>query len=244
MKEYQNDSGGHFYPFGSLALISSLLLCLTCSSCTSPVSIANEILQAPNKHIKIPAEFQQLGMAVSTNFPVRHVTVGPPTAVLDLLVMEPGDYQVRMSSTFTLRPPQSPREKPRYDFHFAYDLSEFSARPAPVQVHGTIFLLPGYGLDKEAMVPWGFLLAKAGYQVVLPDLRGNGHSTGDQIFFGGIERTDMVQCLDALLEQHICSRRVGVLGVSEVLGGRERAAVASTSSTHAPAATAAGTESH
>ena len=195
-------------------MIGSLLLCLANNGCESPAAIADEILQAPNKHIKVPAEFHELGMAVSTNFPVIRLVVGPPSATLELMVMEPGNYNVPMKSTFTLRPPQSPREPPRYDFHFTYDLSAFSPKPAQEEARGTVFLLPGYGLDKEAMVPWGFVLAKAGYRVVLVDLRGNGHSTGNQIFFGGIERTDMVECLDALIKQHICSGPVGALGIS------------------------------
>ena len=52
-------------------------------------------------------------------------------------------------------------------------------------------------------MPWALVLAKAGYRVVLVDLRGHGHSTGDRIYFGGIERTDLVQCLDALTQRHV-----------------------------------------
>ena len=213
MKERHNDRQHCLQSFGLLILIA-LFLCVGCSGCVSPTSIANEILEAPNKHIRIPNEFQQLGMAVSTNFPVKQVAVGPPPATLDLMVMEPGDYHVQMSSTFTLHPPQGPREQRRYDFHLNYGLADFSRAPKPERAHGAIFLLPGYGLDKEAMMPWGFVLANAGYQVILVDLRGNGHSTGDQIFFGGIERTDMVQCLDTLLKERVCSGPVGALGVS------------------------------
>ncbi len=195
-------------------LLVSLVLCLAGFGCVSPRHIADRVLEAPNQHIKIPGQFQQLGMALATNFPVNRIAVGPPPATLDLMVMEPGYYHVRMNSTFVLQPPTSPREKPRYDFHFTYDLSEFNPHPKPENVQGTIFLLHGYGLDKEAMMPWGLALAGAGYRVVLVDLRGNGHSTGDQIFFGGVERTDMVQCLDSLVQQHVCREPVGVLGVS------------------------------
>lgn len=197
-------------------LMASLLLCLGCLSCVSPRRIANRVLEAPNQHIKIPEKFQQLGLALATNFPVRRVAVGPPPATLDLMVMEPGDYGVKMDSTFTLHQPQGSKTQPRCDFHFVFDRSHFSATPktGTDANRGTIFLLHGYGLDKESMVPWGLVLAKAGYRVVLVDLRGNGHSTGDQIFFGGIERTDMVQCLDTLMQRHVCEGPVGALGIS------------------------------
>src|SRR5579859_1113357 len=187
--------------FGEPIVVVLLLLLLACGGCTSPRAIADQTLQAPNRRIIVPGFFQQLGEALGTNFPVERISVGPPPAMLDLMVMEPGDYQVKLNSTFTEVPPPGPRMRPRYDFNFTFDLSHFTRQPksAADNVRGTIFLLHGYGLDKEAMMPWGLLLAQAGYRVVLVDLRGNGHSTGDQIYFGGIERTDMVQCLDALL---------------------------------------------
>jgi pimeloyl-ACP methyl ester carboxylesterase len=197
-------------------LIPSLLVCLLGSGCTSPRDIAQEVLEAPNQHIKIPRVFEKVGLALATNFYSERIAVGPPPATLELMVMEPGDYDVKLNSTFTRVPPQSPRERPRYEFHFSFDLSQFTPKPktVPDKIRGTIFLLHGYGLDKEAMMPWGLVLARAGYRVVLVDLRGNGHSTGDNIYFGGIERTDLVQCLDILRQQNICLEPVGALGIS------------------------------
>jgi len=197
-------------------LIPSLLACLLGSGCTSPRDIAQEVLEAPNQHIKIPRVFEKVGVALATNFFIERIAVGPPSSTLELMVMEPGDYNVKLDSSFTRVPPQSPRDRPRYDFDFSFDLSQFTlkSKTVPENIRGTIFLLHGYGLDKEAMMPWGLVLAKAGYRVVLVDLRGNGHSTGDNIYFGGIERTDLVQCLDALRQQNVCREPVGVLGIS------------------------------
>jgi pimeloyl-ACP methyl ester carboxylesterase len=197
-------------------LIASLVLCLMGAGCTSPGKIARTALQAPNQHIKIPPVFDRLGTILASNYPIEHITVGPPPATLELMVLEPGDYDVGMNSTFTSVPPPSPRDRPRYDFNFTFDLSHFIPKPnaAPDNIRGTLFLLHGYGLNKEAMMPWGLVLAEAGYRVVLVDLRGNGHSTGDNIYFGGIERTDMVQCLDALVQRQICVEPVGALGIS------------------------------
>lgn len=203
-------------PKGFIApvLLVSSVLFLACGGCASPRAIAKQVLEAPNRRIVVPKFFQQLGTPLETNFPIEQVAVGPPPATLDLMVMAPGNYHVKLNSTFIEVPPSSPRATPRYDFNFTFDLSRFLPEAKSPNVRGTIFLLHGYGLDKEAMAPWGLVLAKAGYRVVLVDLRGNGHSTGSHIYFGGIERTDMVQCLDALMRQHVCGEPVGVLGIS------------------------------
>jgi pimeloyl-ACP methyl ester carboxylesterase len=205
-----------FRGIGMFTLMLPLLVCLLDNGCTSPDNLARTVLEAPNQHIKIPKFFEQVGLALATNFSSEQVTVGPPPATLDLIVMAPGDYDIELNSVFTPVPPSSPREPPRYEFSFTSDLSHFTpkTRTAPDKPRGTIFLLHGYGLEKEAMMPWSLVLAEAGYQVVLVDLRGNGHSTGDHIYFGGIERTDMVQCLDTLIQRQVCVAPVGALGIS------------------------------
>jgi len=200
--------------FAAPVLLASLLLLPACGGCTSPRAIANQVLEAPNRHIIIPEVFQQAGLALGTNFSMERVAVGPPPATLDLMVMDPGDYHVQVNSTFTEVPPAGPRVRPRYSFHYTIDLAHFAPEPKSPDIRGTLFLLHGYGLDKEAMMPWGLALARAGYRAVLVDLRGNGQATGDRIYFGGIERTDMVQCLDALRRRHVCVGPVGVLGIS------------------------------
>jgi pimeloyl-ACP methyl ester carboxylesterase len=202
--------------FGIQIPVTSLLLCLVCGGCTSPGKLARTALQAPNQHIKIPAEFERLGAILATNFPIERITVGPPPAMLDLMVMEPGDYNSKLNSTITVHHSQHHGDTNRYDFNFTFDLSRYApkSKPSAKDIRGTIFLLHGYGLNKEAMMPWALVLAEAGYRVVLVDLRGHGHSTGDRIYFGGIERTDLVQCLDTLWQRHVCEGPVGALGIS------------------------------
>ncbi|HUA36906.1 MAG TPA: alpha/beta fold hydrolase [Candidatus Sulfopaludibacter sp.] len=202
--------------FGVLILMVSWLLCLACGGCSSPRTIARSALEAPNHHIKIPGVFERLGAVLATNFPGERIDVGPPPATLDLMVMEPGDYDARLNSTITVHHPQRHGDTNRYDFNFTFDLSRYSpkSKPGTKDIRGTIFLLHGYGLNKETMMPWALVLAEAGYRVVLVDLRGHGHSTGDRIYFGGIERTDLMQCLDALRQQHVCAGPVGALGIS------------------------------
>ncbi|HXR45857.1 MAG TPA: alpha/beta fold hydrolase [Candidatus Limnocylindrales bacterium] len=197
-------------------LMASLLLFLACGGCTSPRTIARSALEAPNHHIKIPRVFEQLGAVLATNFPSEQINVGPPPAMLDLMVMEPGDYGAKLNSTITVHHPQRHGDTNRFDFNFTFNLSHFSpkSKPETKDIRGTIFLLHGYGLNKETMVPWGLVLAESGYRVVLVDLRGHGHSTGDRIYFGGVERTDLVQCLDTLRQRHVCEGPVGALGIS------------------------------
>jgi pimeloyl-ACP methyl ester carboxylesterase len=201
---------------GAPILMVSLLLCLLCGGCTSPRTIADSALQAPNHRIKIPREFEQLGAALATNFPTERIAVGPPPATLELMVVDPGDYNAKLNSTITEHHPQYRGDTNRHDFNFTFDLSHFSpkSKPEMKDIRGTIFLLHGYGLNKETMMPWALVLAEAGYRVVLVDLRGHGHSTGERIYFGGIERTDLVQCLDALRQRRVCAGPVGVLGIS------------------------------
>lgn len=202
--------------FGAQILIATLPLCLACIGCVSSRTIASRVLQAPNQHIKFPKEFQQMDAALATNFPVQRIAVGPPPATLELTVLEPGDYDAKPGSTITPHHPRSRKDHDRYDFNFNFNFSNFPPKPKleTNDIRGTIFLLHGFGLNKEIMLPWGLVLAQAGYRVVLVDLRGHGRSTGDRIYFGGVERTDLVQCLDTLMHRRVCEGPVGVLGVS------------------------------
>ncbi len=200
--------------FGAQILMASLLLCLACVGCASSRTIAGRVLQAPNRHIKLPVEFQQLDSALATNFPIERIAVGPPPATLELTVIEPGNYDAKLDSTITPHHPRSRKDHDHYDFNFNFNFTHYSPKPGTNGIRGTIFLLHGFGLNKEIMVPWGLVLAEAGYRVVLVDLRGHGRSTGDRIYFGGVERTDLVQCLDTLMHRRVCEGPVGVLGIS------------------------------
>ena len=62
---------------------------------------------------------------------------------------------------------------------------ETNALPmVPVQERGTVLLLHDYNYQKEHMILWTWLLAQAGYRVVLVDLRGHGESSGPTISYG------------------------------------------------------------
>ena len=196
-------------------LFAVLLLCLGGAGCMSPGTIARHAFEAPNKQSS-PSEQLRPFAFVTTNFPVQRVSVGPPPASLELMVVEPGDYGAKIVSSIARRRPRYKGDPHTNVFTFAFNFTNYPVKPKLETngIRGTIFLLHGYSLSKELMLPWGMVLAQAGYRVVLVDLRGHGHATGDRIYFGGVERTDLAQCLDALEQRHVCNGPVGVLGIS------------------------------
>jgi len=192
-----------------------LLAGLTCAGCVSPATIARHAMEAPNRQSYAAKALKQFEF-ITTNFPVLRIPVGPPQAVLELMVIEPGDYGATMTSSIAPRRPHYKGDSHTNLFTFAFGFAHLPIKPKLETNHirGTVFLLNGYGLNKELMLPWGMVLAKAGYRAVLVDLRGHGRSTGDRIYFGRVERTDLAQCLDALEQRNICRGPVGALGIS------------------------------
>jgi pimeloyl-ACP methyl ester carboxylesterase len=178
-------------------------------------SIARRALAAPNRQFKPSHKARQFTL-LTTNFPVQRVQVGPPPATLELTVIEPGDYGAKAISRFTKHRSLFTGLRAHYRFEFGIEFAEYPppARLETNNLRGAIFLLPGYGGDRGFMLGWGLALAQAGYRTILVDPRGHGHSTGDRVYFGGIERTDLVQCLDALVQRGVCDGRVGALGIS------------------------------
>jgi pimeloyl-ACP methyl ester carboxylesterase len=192
-----------------------LLTGLICAGCVSSATVARHAIEAPNHQSYEGKALKQFEF-ITTNFPVMRVPVGPPPAVLELMVIEPGDYGAIMTSSITARRPHYKGDSHTNLFTFAFGFTNFPIKPKLETNHirGTVFLLNGYGLNKELMLPWGMVLAKAGYRAVLVDVRGHGRSTGDRIYFGRVERTDLAQCLDALEQRGVCRGPVGVLGIS------------------------------
>lgn len=73
-----------------------------------------------------------------------------------------------------------------------------------------IFCLHGIRDRKEHIRNWGEHLAEAGYEAILVDSRGHGHSTGDWLTYGVQESRDLSALVDAL---HV-EAPIGVMGVS------------------------------
>jgi pimeloyl-ACP methyl ester carboxylesterase len=197
-----------------------LLLWLAASGCVTSRMAATRIAQAPNRHdsLGMNRTMKWFWAALQTNFvelgsngPLVYLTipVGPPAAEIKAIEVPPHDYHVKWITWTNLAP------HGRTHF-FATMVLETNAAPlftAP-DPPATIFLLHGYMLSKESMAPWAFMLAEAGYRVILVDLRGHGQSTGDFVYYGKHETADLSQVLDCLQARGLCDNAVGVLGYS------------------------------
>jgi pimeloyl-ACP methyl ester carboxylesterase len=196
------------------------LLLFATSGCLTSRVAANRIVEAPNIHDRMGANRALLPMRAYflTNFvhpgtvcPLLYLTVpvGPPLANLNVIEVPPQDYHLRILDEITPTP---------HGHHYLKFLlvpeTNAAPRPAVPERHATIFVLHGYLLNKETMAGWSFLLAQAGYRVVLVDLRGHGQSTGDTVSFGKHETEDFRQLLDYLTAHGLCDDKVGVLGYS------------------------------
>jgi hypothetical protein len=69
----------------------------------------------------------------------------------------------------------------------------------PEKPKATVFVLHGHADCKESFLPTAQAFKSAGYRAVLVDLRGHGHSSGEYLTFGVQESRDLVEVLDARL---------------------------------------------
>ncbi len=191
-----------------------LLLLVFLGACATPERVARRIVTAPNVQYppgakasveKMLAEIS--GRTNENQFPRWTIPVGPPEAEIKGLELPPGDYHVKFVSEVKGLP------NGKRELSLRAVLAT-NAPPANPPERGTIILLPGYGTQKETMLPWAFPLARVGYRVVLLDLRGHGESTGRTFSGGKYETTDLIQVLDFLTAHGVCHGKVGVLGFS------------------------------
>ena len=197
--------------FARLVLFVVLFSCG--AGCATPGGLSKRILTAPNFQNRrlVSPNWEDLfakGLGWKTNpFQTRTIPVGPPEAKLSALELPATDYQIDFTSSITNLP------NGKHEF-IVKGLPRTNSPPATVKELGTIVVLHGYSLNKETMLPWAFVLAQAGYRVVLVDLRGHGQSTGDTFSCGKYETRDLVQALDYLRGRGVCGDKVGVLGLS------------------------------
>ena len=82
---------------------------------------------------------------------------------------------------------------------------------------GTILMLHGYRGSMKWIRGMGRRFAKAGYRVVLFDMRGHGNSSGQYITYGIVEARDASQTIDWIEREGLLAGRLGVWGIS--MGG-------------------------
>jgi pimeloyl-ACP methyl ester carboxylesterase len=197
-----------FVPFRSL--LFSLLILL--AGCATPERVAQMIITAPNLQKSQPpphwADKWLSAFSGGTNrFEKMTIPVGPPEARLEAISLAPGDYHLHFASSLENRP----------NGKRAFQVKAFQQTNCLVDClreQGTIFVLHGYSIQKETMIPWAFLLAEVGFRVILVDLRGHGESSGQNFSCGKYESADLVQVLDRLMAEGSCRGPIGALGLS------------------------------
>jgi alpha-beta hydrolase superfamily lysophospholipase len=95
------------------------------------------------------------------------------------------------------------------------DVWVINAAKGPAQ--GTVLTLHGLCDNKISWLPLARMLAAGGYDVVLPDLRAHGQSTGKYVTFGALERQDQKAVMDELYKEKLVSGPLYVIGAD--LGG-------------------------
>jgi pimeloyl-ACP methyl ester carboxylesterase len=133
---------------------------------------------------------------------------GPPEAEIAVGVIEPGDYHHEYGLTHQTTDPTAPR------YSVVTRWQPLPADAPRIEPKGTIVLLHGFWMSREAVLHWAIHLAQAGYRTVPVDLRGHGASTGPWVTFGASETGDLTAVLDALQRLGLAGDRVGVLGIS------------------------------
>jgi pimeloyl-ACP methyl ester carboxylesterase len=191
-------------------LLFLVVLALQTPGCGS--FVAHSIARSPNRYPSwFSAEAPVLlafNPKMLTNFVAHFVDVGPPPARLCYRVIDPADYDFKVSSTNWL---DHGKKEYQFDFHATVPGRTNAWTTAP---RGTVLLLHGYGVAQFSMLPWAFPLAQDGWRCVLVDLRGHGKSTGQRIYFTVRETNDMNQLLAQLTRDNRLVPPVALMGES------------------------------
>src|SRR5436309_3879611 len=129
-----------------------------------------------------------------------------PAAKVSAFHLPPGDYHLKIVSK------ASRKEDGDSDLSME-GVPENVGPVAPIPERGAILLLHDYNSQKEFLSPWAFVLARAGYRVVLVDLRGHGESCGSTVSYGIYETEAFRQVLDYLANRRLCGGKVAGWGV-------------------------------
>jgi len=99
------------------------------------------------------------------------------------------------------------------------DVWIIKARPAKeaAKIGATALVIHSMTTNKAWFLSLGEDLARAGWDVVLPDLRAHGASGGTYVTWGALEKYDMKEIVGALIDEGLISPRIYALGGS--LGG-------------------------
>lgn len=164
-------------------------------------ALARRLVRAPNLQQAPNQEYAKF----ARDFMTVSVPIGPLEGGLKASVVEPGNWNFEYSFV-----PKKTQKKFTADIHLSFEKpNTFMTEPK-----GTVFLLHGFGQQKEQMLHWALSLAQQGFRCILVDLRGHGASSGEWIGYGAFEVADLKSLLDALSARQLIAGRIGVMGVS------------------------------
>ena len=168
------------------------------------------------------------------------IEVGPPKALMTYFVVEPKPNFYYVHADYTLHSDKEWQDQVAKDVdgplatnsrtietdYLPYQLCLAISHPAindqalakriskPL---GTVILLQGHSgyVRKEPYLwPLAAVLSNHGYRVIMPDLRGQGDSSGDCISYGKYEANDLKQLVDELQRKHLIAGKLGMMGHS------------------------------
>ena len=179
--------------------LAAVLVAGLVAGCSPSSFLARRMIDAPNR---VPGFLKPEGRVLLRwpaglleRFPSGTNVVGHPPAGLRWVIVEPADFR-----TETRSEPRDRQRTNRVTFRFSFQLPA-AGLPPPKPAVGTAFLLHGYGVDLETLLPLGVFLAEAGWRSVLVDLRGHGSSGGRQVSFGVRETEDLRELRAALAQE-------------------------------------------
>ncbi|QQE10343.1 alpha/beta fold hydrolase [Planctomycetota bacterium] len=168
------------------------------------------------------------------------IEVGPPSALLTYFVIEPKPNYYYIHADFSLHSdkdwlkavdqnesgPIATNARTISMSKIQHQLCMAIAHPAMseqkeskriVQPRGTVILMQGhsgYTRKEPYLWPLAAVLANNGYRVIMPDLRGQGDSTGEQISYGKYEANDLKQLVDDLEYRNLLDGNLAIMGHS------------------------------
>lgn len=89
--------------------------------------------------------------------------------------------------------------------------------PADVPTTDSVIVAHGYKGNGETMANYAQMFHEMGYNVLLPDDRAHGHSSGDYISFGWLDRLDYQNWIQRIIVETGQESRIVLFGVS--MGG-------------------------
>ncbi|HXC35678.1 MAG TPA: alpha/beta fold hydrolase [Candidatus Acidoferrales bacterium] len=174
--------------------------------------MARAVSRAPNRYPSWFSSEAPVWLAFNpkmlTNYVAHFVDVGPPPARLCYRIIDPGEYDFKISSTNWM---DNGTKEYRFNFNANVPGRTNAWTTAP---RGTVLLLHGFGVAQFSMLPWAFPLAQDGWRCVLVDLRGHGESTGKRVYFTVLETNDMNQLLAQLARDKELAQPVALMGES------------------------------